>query len=412
MTRPFSVFVGLRYTLTRKNNFFLSFVSLISMLGVSLGVMILIVALSVMNGSISRLRSEALKSVPHVIVSGATVAEDWRQLATLATSSEQILAAAPFLQGEANILHQGQNQFVSLRGVDASLEGEVVDNPSRRYQELLGVLAETENGIILGTQLAGSLGIYSSSSEISVTTLNSLLARKLSDIQGFRVVGFADFGFYGNADIALINLPQAELLFAQDPGAELQLRLKVVDVFSAEESAANALTQISDVDIQPWNETQASLFGALRMEKIITSFMLMMIVLIGAVNIVSTLVMAVADKGADIAILRTMGASKSTVMKIFIVQGLVAGVVGTIVGAVLGILLALSISDISLILERLINSVFTNANVYLISQLQTQINFGEILWVCLAALVISFLATLYPAYRASKIQPAEVLRYE
>ena len=411
MTRPFSVFVGLRYTLTRKNNSFLSFVSLISMLGVSLGVMILIVALSVMNGSISRLRSEALKSVPHVIVSGATVGENWQQLGALARSSEQILAAAPFLQGEANILYQGQNQFVSLRGVDAALEGDVVDNPSRRYQELLSTLAATENGIILGAQLAASLGIYGSG-EVSVTALNSLLARRLSDIQGFRVVGIADFGFYGNADIALINLPQAELLFAQDPGVDLQLRLKVVDVFSAEESAANALAQISDVDIQPWNETQASLFNALEMEKIITSFMLMMIVLIGAINIVSTLVMVVADKGADIAILRTMGASKSTVMRIFMVQGLVAGVVGTIVGAVLGVLLALNISDISLILERLINSVFTNANVYLISQLQTQIDFAEVLLVCVAALLISFLATLYPAYRASKIQPAEVLRYE
>lgn len=411
MTRPFSVFVGLRYTLTRKNNFFLSFVSLISMLGVSLGVMILIVALSVMNGSISRLRSEALKSVPHVTVSGASLADNWRQQAAIAMSSEPILAAAPFLQGEANILYQGQNQFVSLRGVDALLEGDVIDNPSRRYRELLSVLAETENGIILGAQLAGSLGIVGSG-EVSVTALNSLLARNLSDIQGFRVVGFADFGFYRNSDIALINLAQAELLFAQDAGANLQLRLKVADVFSAEEDAANALAQISDIDIQPWNETQASLFNALKMEKIITSFMLMMIVVIGAVNIVSTLVMAVADKGADIAILRTMGASKSTVMKIFIVQGLVAGVFGTLIGAVLGVILAFSISDISLILERLINSIFTDANVYLISQLQTQVNFEEVALVCLAALLISFLATLYPAYRASKIQPAEVLRYE
>ncbi|NQV69913.1 MAG: FtsX-like permease family protein [Pseudohongiella sp.] len=411
MTRPFSVFIGLRYTLTQKRNFLLSFVSLISMLGVSLGVMILIVALSVMNGSISRLRSEALKSVPHVTISGASIADNWRRQAAVAMSSEQILAAAPFLQGEANILYQGQNQFISLRGVDASLEGGVVDNPGRRYEELLGVLAETDNGIILGTQLASSLGIFSSG-EVSVTALSSLLGRNLSDTQGFRVIGFADFGFYGNSDIALINLAQAEILFQQDAGANLQLRLRVADVFSAEAAARSALAQFSDIAIQPWNETQASLFNALKMEKIITSFMLLMIVLIGAVNIVSTLVMAVADKGADIAILRTMGASKSTIMKIFIVQGLVAGVFGTIVGAVLGVVLALSISDISLILERLINAVFTDANVYLISHLQTQINFAEIAWVCLAALFISFLATLYPAYRASKIQPAEVLRYE
>lgn len=411
MTRPFSVFVGLRYTLTRKNNFLLSFVSLISMLGVTLGVMILIVALSVMNGSISRLREEALKSVPHVTVSGSPVTQDWSAQAAVAIESEQILAAAPFLQGEANILYQGQNQFVSLRGVDAELEGAVVDNPSSRYQELLAALAETENGIILGTQLAGSLGIYNSA-EISITALNSLLARNLSDVQGFRVVGFADFGFYSNSDTALINLAQAQSLFEQDPGTDLQLRLKVADVFAAEAVANDALGSIAGIDIQPWNETQASLFDALEMEKLITSFMLMMIVIVGAVNIVSTLVMVVADKGADIAILRTMGASKGTVMKIFITQGLVAGVFGTVVGAGLGILLAFSISDISLLLERLINSVFTDANVYLISQLQTQVDYAEVLLVCLAALAVSFLATLYPAYRASKIQPAEVLRYE
>ncbi|PCJ22821.1 MAG: lipoprotein-releasing system transmembrane subunit LolC [SAR86 cluster bacterium] len=410
MNRPFSVFIGLRYTLTRKHNFFLSFVSLISMLGVSLGVMILIIALSVMNGSISTLRSEALKSVPHVTISGPSVANNWQQQAAVATSSETVLAAAPFLQGEANALYQGRNKFINLRGIDASLEAAVVNNPGRRYQELLSVLAATENGIILGAQLAGSLGIVSSG-ELSITALNSLLARRLSDSQGFKVVGFADFGFYGNSDVALINLAQAESLFSRDPGTNLQLRLRMVDIFSAESDAIDALQEFDNLDIQPWNKIQANLFNALNMEKILTSFMLLMIVVIGAVNIVSTLVMVVADKGADVAILRTMGASKGTIMKIFIVQGLVAGVFGTLVGAVLGVLLALKITDISLFIERLINSV-TGSNIYLISHLQTQINWIEVLWVCLAALLISFLATLYPAYRASKIQPAEVLRYE
>lgn len=411
MFKPLSLFIGLRYTLTRKRNFFLSFVSLISMLGVSLGVLILIVALAVINGSITTLRTEALKSVPHVTVSGALVTEDWAAQRRQALQNPDVLAAAPFLEGEALLRYQGVNDFIQLRGVDAALEADVVSNASPRYRELLELLADTDNGIILGTQLAGSLGIYSSG-EVSVTALGSLLSRSLSETKGFEVVGFADFGFYGNDLIALVNLAEAQALFEQDSGVMLKLRLKVNDEFAAAEIAESAFANNSDLLIQPWNVIQANLFNALNMEKILTGFMLMMIVIIGAVNIISTLVMVVSDKGADIAILRTMGASRQTIMQVFIVQGLVAGFIGTLVGAVLGVLLAKSVTTISLVLENFVNSVFTNANVYFISHLQTRVNFYEVAIVCALALLISFIATLYPAYRASKIQPAEVLRYE
>ena len=411
MQKPFSVFVGLRYTLARKQNFFLSFVSLISMLGVSLGVMILIVALSVMNGSIDMLRSDALKSVPHATVSGDRVTTNWNELANIALSSPKVISAAPYLEGEANILYQGNNRFVSLRGVEGALEADVVDNPSSGYRDLLIVLSETENGIILGAQLAGSLGIYSNA-DLSVTALGSLLARNLADTQGFTVVGYADFGAYGNSDTGLVNLAQAQQLFAQNSASQLQLRLRVDDVFNAKAVAEDLFADYPGLSVQSWDDAQASLFNALRMEKVLTSFMLLMIVMVGAVNIVSTLVMVVADKGADVAILRTMGASRSTIMKIFVVQGLVAGFLGTLVGAILGTLLAANITDISLILERIINSLASDSNRYFISHLQTQIEWGEVALICIAALTISFLATLYPAYRASKIQAAEVLRYE
>ena len=411
MFKPFSVFIGLRYSLTRKRNFLLSFVSLISMLGVSIGVLILIVALSVMNGSISLLRTEALKSVPHVIVSGESFGENWREEARLALTSADVLAVAPFLEGEATIRHQGNNSFVRLRGVDPLLEANVVNNDSTRYAELFLELAETQNGIILGSQLARELEI-DGRSDVSVTALSSLLTRSLSDTQGFVVIGFADFGIYGNNNVALVNLSQAQALFVADPGMNLQLRLKVADVLRAKKIAGSINFAESDLDIQPWNETQASLFNALEMEKILTSFMLLMIVVIGAVNIVSTLVMVVSDKTADIAIMRTMGASSTTIMKIFIVQGLIAGVIGTLAGAILGVLLADNITNLSLLLEQFLNSIFSDANIYLISHLQTRIDLIEVLYICAAALLVSFLATLYPAYRASKIQPAEVLRYE
>ena len=411
MQKPFSVFVGLRYTLTRKQNFFLSFVSLVSMLGVSLGVMVLIVALSVMNGSIGTLRADALKSVPHVTVSGDKVTTSWNELANIALSSPKVISAAPYLEGEANILYQGNNRFVSLRGVEGVLEADVVDNPSSGYRDLLIVLSETENGIILGAQLASSLGIYSNA-DLSVTALGSLLARNLADTQGFTVVGYADFGAYGNSDTGLINLARAEQLFAQNSASQLQLRLRVNDVFNAKAIAEDLFADYPALSVQSWDEAQASLFNALRMEKVLTTVMLLMIVMVGAVNIVSTLVMVVADKGSDVAILRTMGASRSTIMKIFVVQGLVAGFLGTFTGAILGTLLASNITDISLVLERIINSLPSGSNRYFISHLQTQIEWGEVALICIAALTISFLATLYPAYRASKIQAAEVLRYE
>lgn len=411
MLKPFSVFVGLRYTLARKRNFFLSFVSLISMLGVSLGVMILIVALSVMNGSIDTLRADALKSVPHVTIAGDSVTANWRELGELALESEEVVAAAPYLEGEANIRYQGASRFVTVRGVEGLLEADVVDNPSSRYRELLTALADTENGIVLGVQLASSLRLYNSA-DVSLTALGSLLARNLSETEGFTVVGFADFGAYGNSDTVLINLDESQALFAENSASNVKLRLRVNDVFSANSIARALFDGYPNLELESWDEAQASLFNALRMEKVLTSFMLLMIVMVGAVNIVSTLVMVVADKGADVAILRTMGASKGTIMRIFVVQGLVAGVVGTLAGVLLGVVLAFNITDISLILERLINALASDSNRYFISHLQTEVNFAEVGLISVAALLISFLATLYPAYRASKIQAAEVLRYE
>ena len=409
MFKPFSLFVGLRYSLTRRRNRFLSFVSLISMLGVSLGVMVLIVALSVINGSINSLRNEALKSVPHVTIAGESLESNWERQAVNAQLSDQVLAAAPFLEGEAVLRYQGKNIFIRVRGVDPQREAEIVNNESQSFSNLLDILQERNNSIILGTQLASQLGI-SSGNELSVTSLNSLLTRSLSDAQGFEVTGFADFGIYGNQAIALINLNEARELFAQDRGVNLQLRLRVSDIFNAELIAMDLFENAGNLDIQSWNETQATLFNALNMEKLLTSFMLLMIVVIGAVNIISTLVMVVSDKTSDVAILRTMGASRSIIMKIFVVQGLIVGIVGTIIGALLGLLLANNITKLSLWLEQLINLIFADANIYLISHLQTRVNVSEVMLVCLIALLICFLATLYPAFRASKIQPAEALR--
>ncbi|MCY4263898.1 MAG: FtsX-like permease family protein [Gammaproteobacteria bacterium] len=414
MLNSFPVFVGLRYSLTRKNNLLLSFVSLISMLGISLGVLILIVALSVINGSILTLRGEALKSVPHATLTGPDITSDWLAVQQHVEAHPEVVAVAPYLESEATIRHQGKFSFVRVRGISPELEANVSNNDNSYFDELLTKLEQTENGIILGTRLGSELDIYSDS-EVTLLGLDSLLRRQESNALGFEVVGFADFGLYGNNNTALINLPQAKIIYARAPGTEIALRVKVSDIDRAGEIANAALSGLNgaaDLEVAPWYQVQASLFSALTMEKMLTSFMLLMIVVIGAVNIISTLVMVVSDKSPDIAILRTMGASRRTIMGIFMAQGLVVGMLGILLGGAGGILLAFNITELSLLIERLLNTLFTGANIYLLSHLQTRIEFVEVMLVCMAALCISFLATLYPAWRASRIHPAEVLRYE
>lgn len=411
MLRSFPLFIGLRYSLAQKNSLLLSFVSLISVLGVTLGVLILIVALAVINGSIETLRKEALKSTPHVTIAGPGLQANWRELRDLALRSEGVIAAAPFIEAEASITHQGEAAFIAVRGIDTALESSVNEPGSATFVDLLASLGESETGVILGAGLAGQLGVRSST-QVSLLSLGKLLRRRLDEGQGAEVIGFADFGLYSNHNTALMSLTAAERLFANDPGVDIRLRLRVSDINRAGDIAAQVFSNYSELEITPWNEVQASLFDALNMEKFLTAFMLLMIVVIGAVNIISTLVMFVSDKSADIAILRTMGASQASIMIIFMFQGLVAGILGTVIGVALGLGLAGSITDVSLALEQFVNSNIEGANLYLLSHLQTEVVSSEVMLVCLAAVVTCFLATLYPAYRASCIQPAEVLRYE
>lgn len=419
MFRPVSLFVGIRYTRARKRSALVSFVSIISMLGIALGVLSMIVVLSVINGSTTIMRNETLKSVPHVII---TAPPGWADQATLverAIADPRVLAAAPFIEGEAWIRYQGQDRFVRLRGIDPQLEAAVIDGSASQWEDLLNQLKDNTDGLLLGARLAGELGLYSNQT-VTITPLRSLLGRKLSDARGYTAIGTADFGFYGNSDVAVINLQQARALLGES--ARMQLRLRVNDVFAAGQIGGEIFADSSSAGLDdpsgesftvvPWTESQRTLFDALRMEKILTGFMLLMIVIIGAVNIVSTLVMVVADKGSDIAILRTMGASKQTVMGIFMIQGCVAGLMGTLFGVVLGSLVALNLNTLSRAFENLINRVFAPDSIYMISYLQAELQVRDVLVIGLAALGISLIATLYPAWRATRVEPAEVLRYE
>ena len=411
MRRPLSLLIGLRFSLAKKHNFILSFVSLASMLGISFGVLVLIVATSVINGSINVMRTEALKSVPH-----AVLLVDF-SLDTLDQHIGQVLeltgvdAVSPFIEGEAIVRSQGNFEFIKIRGDDPQIEYNVLDTSNQRYFDVLRELENTDQGIILGTRLASALGVFSSK-PIEAMPLDSLLERSSMDVKNYEVVGFADFGIYGNSNLALINLSDARKFFDKDSSAKLQLRLNVEDIFRAKSIAENAQEIFPSVEIVSWDEAQSSLFTALNLEKILTSIMLIMIIIIGAVNIISTLVMIVSDKSSDIAILRTIGATRFTIMRIFIVQGMISGVLGTFFGVIVGIILAANAPSISQFIESMINQVMTGDGVYFISHLRTEVKYYEVLVISAIAIFISFFATLYPAYRASKIYPAEVLRYE
>jgi lipoprotein-releasing system permease protein len=418
MYKPLALFIGLRYTRTRKKNHLISFVSVVSMLGITLGVLALIAVLSVINGSTSTMREETLKAVPHASIRTGSD-QQWQDLLVALRRQPGILGAAPYIEGEAWLRFDGRAEFVQLRGVSPDYESDVTAADSFSMNTLLPELAPGISGIILGTQLAARLGLYTGD-QASVTPLSSLVNAQLEDARTFRVLGIADFGFYGNNDNAIIHLDDAERMFGGAGAHAVQLRLRVDDVFNAGSISRAALQGVASEQgpginanaISTWQETQGGLFDALRLEKTLTGFMLLMIVVIGAVNIISTLVMVVADKSADIAILRTMGAGKGSIMAIFITQGAAVGIFGTALGAILGILLAANIDNFTRWLENFLNAGFQDGNVYMISHLRAELHWSDVLLVSLSAIIVSFVATLYPAYRASRIQPAEVLRYE
>ena len=414
MQTPLSVTIGVRYSRARKSSGLLSFVSTVAMLGVALGVTVLIVALAVMNGSIAFLRAEALKSLPHIVVTGDSVQSQLEPLRLAFAASDGVESVLAVTEFEALISQSGVNDFAEVRGIDAQYSEAIAGNQGARAQELLDRLQATPDGAIIDSRLAARLGL-SGTQELNLTAIDSLLRQSDVQSQGFIVLGFADFGAYGGGQTVLIN--RAAALSLSGNRGQTKLQLTLVDLFES----VNIASQIaelapvkgdSDLVIETWQQAQSGLFDALAMEKFLTGLMLMMIVMIGAVNIVSTLVMAVAEKTSDIAILRTMGASSGAIMRSFIMQGGVSGVLGTFLGAGLGVFIALFLAPIGLALESALGALLGQPNLLLVSHLQTKLLWSEVLLVCGLALVISLLATLYPAFRASRIAPAEVLRYE
>jgi lipoprotein-releasing system permease protein len=410
------VFIGLRYLLSRKDNRLFSFTSVVAMAGLTLGVTALVLVLSIFNGSQGIQRERTLITVPHGDIHAVPGIVDWQQASLLLEQLEDIQAVAPYLPVEALLSRQGTHQVAQVRGIIPDLEARVSPLEQSMIVGSLQDLQAGGHGIVIGRNLANNLRLYPGDAiNLIVPRSNASGTSVQPEMHRFTVRGVFDVQFDIGGDLAYVHLEDS-LLLAGEAGAirDLHLRLLTSDIHAAgaiTNQAVNLLNEEPGAAVyagEDWSITQASLFNALKLEKIMTWFMLMMIVAIGAFNIISTLVMAVAEKQADIAILRTMGAGERTIMGIFLVQGSLIGVAGVLLGACTGILLVQNFSLVSGSLQTLLSP----DTLYLINELPAVLQTSDVVITCTMALLISFLATLYPAIKAARIKPAQVLRYE
>jgi lipoprotein-releasing system permease protein len=416
MFRPLFVFIGTRYTRAKRRNHFVSFISLTSMIGLALGVVVMIVVLSVMNGFDHEMRTRVLGMVPHATIESGEPISGWQGLAEKVRQNPQVLAVAPFTQMQGLLTNNGSVQKILLNGIDPAQERNVSIIDRFMKQGKLDDLDSGAFGIVLGDKAATKLGVGVGDKvtfvapEVTVTPAGMFPRMKRFTVTGIFHVGAGELDGY----LGLTNLDDLGRLHRWKPDQVQGLRLKFDDLFQAPRTSYQIAQQLGEHNYfsRDWTRTHGNLYQAIRMEKAMIGLLLLLIVAVAAFNIISTLVMVVNDKKGDIAILRTLGSTPGQIMAIFMVQGTVIGVVGTFIGAVVGMIAALNVSAAISALEGLIGHKFLNADVYFIDYLPSQLMAEDVFMVCGAALILSFLATLYPAWRAARTQPAEALRYE
>jgi lipoprotein-releasing system permease protein len=413
--RPYELYVGLRYTRAKRRTHFISFISLISVLGTVLGISALISVMSVMNGFEKEIRARILGAAAHIQVMGAdgTIAS-WEPLAAAVKTNPEVLAAAPFVNAQGLLTNGTTVRGVFVRGIVPELENTVADFNTHMRAGKLEDLRPGEFGIALGISLARGLRLDVGDRVTLVSPQGQVTpAGLMPRLKQFTVVGIfsMDHNEFDSA-LALVNMRDAQVLYRMD--AEVSgIRIKVKDVDRAPIVTRElAKTVTSDVFITDWTQQNVNYFRAIQIEKRMMFFILTLSIAVAAFNLVSMLVMAVTDKQPDIAILRTLGASPGSIMKIFMVQGVVIGMVGTLLGVAAGIVIALNIDTIIPAIERLFHFQILSREVYYISELPSDLHWADVAWTAAMSLVLSFVATLYPSWRAARVNPAEALRYE
>jgi lipoprotein-releasing system permease protein len=414
MFQPLSLSIGLRYLRAKRRNGFISFISMASILGIIIGVMALIVTIAVMSGFQQELRARILGMVAHATVSGLDgPLQDWPRAVELAGKDERVLGAAPYVETES--LLQGQRrQGAILRGVLPALEPQVSELADKMKEGSLADLKPGEFSMIVGRELAITLGVGLGDSvnvfisEATSTPLGALPRAKRFTVEGIFEAGAQEY----DLGLAVIHLADAQKLGRMGEGVT-GVRLKLVDLWDAW-PVARDLAQKMDgyYRVRDWTRDHANFFRALKMEKTVMFILLSLVIAIAAFNLVSSLVMLVQDKQSDIAILRTLGMAPGTVMAVFVVQGMVIGLLGITIGVVGGVLLAANLTHVVAAVEKLAGAELMPADVYYISGVPSVVDGADIARVAAVAFVLCLLATVYPAWRASRTDPAMALRYE
>jgi lipoprotein-releasing system permease protein len=415
---PYELRVGLRYTRARRGsgrNGFVSFIAAISMLGIALGVAALIVVLSVMNGFQEELRTRILAVASHIEIRALNGAmADWRAVARIAQTNPHVKSAAPYVLGQAMLSAGEVNRGALVRGVDPALEDQVADFSKHMRAGSLADLRPDAFGIVLGAELARALGVRLGDSVLLIAPQGMVTpAGTLPRVKSFHVTGVFEIGMFEfDSGLALINLSDAQKLYRLGDGVS-GVRLKLDDLFAAPRVAFDLLPVLPlNVEVRDWTQSHANFFRAVAIEKRMMFLILTLIVAVAAFNIVSAQVMVVTDKQADIAILRTQGAAPASILAIFLIQGALVGALGTLLGVVGGLALAFNVDTVVPFVEHVLGVQFLDKSVYYISELPSQVQRGDVITVASIALVLTLLATLYPSWRAARVNPAEALRYE
>lgn len=415
MIRPLELFIGLRYTRAKRRNHFISFISLASMLGTALGVTALITVLSVMNGFGEELRSRILSVAAHVTVIGyGEDLTDWQSVQQKVSGDEEVLGSAPYVLAQGLLTLRSKSSGVMVRGILPAEETSVSSLAENMKGGALDDLVGGEYRIILGQELAFSLGVWVGDKVTLMAPQASVTAAGIMPrMKRFTVAGVFEAGMYEyDSGLVLIHMDDAKILYRL--GDQVTgLRLKLSDIDAAPLFSLSLSDLLGpDYRVRNWTQEHVSFFRALKIEKNVMFVILMLIVAVAAFNLVSTLVMVVTDKQADIAILRTLGMSPGNIMSVFVYQGTIIGFIGTVLGLIGGIALALNVSSMVSAIEGLFQVQFMPPELYYISGFPSRLDWNDVTVIGVLSFVMSVLATLYPAWRASRTLPAEALRYE